>query len=143
MRFNCNQFPKIAGVILVAFPLAFLMFAGSVFYRFLTPADAEFARFSNPSHTLEAVIIDRRMNTTAPDSVLVYILKAKTPVTGHPVVNWADADGLTVTWSGDDALLVHADRARTNDKDYGQHEDVRVGGSTVRVRFEIDALEPR
>lgn len=122
---NGDRIPKIAGIALLGFPVAFLLFAGSVFYRFLTPEDAEFARFPNPSHTLEAVIVDRRMNTTAPDSVLVYVVRAKAGVSGNPVVNWIEADGLTVTWSGDDTLLVHADHARSPGSEDSAPQDVR------------------
>lgn len=138
-----DRIPKIAVAVFVVLPLAFLLFAGLVFYRFLTPAEAKFARFPNPSHTLGAVMVDRRINTTAPDSVLVYVVDAKALVSGRPVVDWVDADGLTVTWSGDNALLGRAERARTDGKDYNEHEDVTVGKTTVRVRYEIGAFENR
>ncbi len=128
-------------LVFVAPALVFVaLMAGSV-------KDVERYRVHSPNGSIEAVVVDRFAPATDPDSVLIYIVPSNAKVKGDPLVQWANAAGVEITWSGDATVLFHADSARTySDKNFDLDDRASVGGNTettVRVQYHITNLERR
>lgn len=108
--------------------VGYLLVAFYAFHSAMSPKYVERARFP----------------ATDPDGVDVYIVRVKDEVEDNPLFVWANVDGISVTWSDDENVLIQAEHARVyGPRDYSIQEDVRVGAKTVHVRYEIKDLERR
>jgi len=117
------------------------------FYMMGTYEDVERARFPNPVGSIEVVVVDRLSNTTVPNTEVIYIVPAKAKTDGDPLLVWSDSQGIDVTWSSNDSVLIHADSARVDGgKDYGRQDIWMVGGKVkkvVHINYDITHLQQR
>jgi hypothetical protein len=135
---------KVGGIAIATVVAVAIGFAGWFAFLLVRHQDVERGRFPNPHASIEAVVVERLMNATAPDFTLVYIVASKSKPRGDPLISWAFADGLKIAWSSEDTVVIHADSARVyGQKDFNRVDEVLVGGETVHIHYEITNIERR
>ncbi len=123
----------IAAAFIVVGAIGFALWAMYVFGDY---TDTEIARFENPAHFVEAVLVERSGNATVGMISLVYIVAfgAETPREQHFLAD--RVDGLIIKWLDDQTVQIHADSAKV----FKQVDEMIVDGKTketVRVKYEM------